>query len=89
MLSLRDRGVVPCDRALALIQAKLEHVDRRVAALLEFRQELVTVQREAADRATEGRVCGVIEQHQSHQTVESLRLATGVLSHRPARAREG
>lgn len=89
VLSLRDNGVAPCDRVLALVQAKIEQVDRRVQALLDFRQELLALQREAVDTPADGCVCGVIEQHQSHHTVESLRLATEVLSHRPVRAGRG
>jgi DNA-binding transcriptional MerR regulator len=80
VLSLRDRGVAPCERVLALIEAKLEQVDRRVKALLDFRQELVALQREAAEPVPGGCVCGVIEQHESHHTVDSLRLATQLLS---------
>lgn len=87
VLSLRDKGVAPCERVLAFVQAKLEQVDCRVQALLDFRKELVALQRESAATAAEGCVCGVIEQHESHQPVESLRLAIEALSHRPVRAR--
>ena len=87
VLSLRGRGVVPCRAVLGLIETKLEQIDRHVQALLEFRDELVGVQREAADGDIDGCVCGLIEQHEPHHEPEALRLATEVLSHRPVRAR--
>lgn len=86
VLSLRRRGVVPCPTVLTLIDAKLAQIDRHVHALLEFRDELVGVQREAADGNVDGCVCGLIEEHEPHHEPETLRLATEVLSHRPVRA---
>lgn len=87
VLALRDKGVAPCERVLGLVQAKLDHLDRQVEALLDFRKELVAIQQEAGSTNTEACVCGLIEDHESHQTIESLRLATEFLSHRPARVR--
>ncbi|MDQ3418598.1 MAG: heavy metal-responsive transcriptional regulator [Acidobacteriota bacterium] len=87
VLALRRRGVVPCPRVLALIEAKLGQLDRHVQALLEFRDELVGLQREAAGGTIDGCICGLIEEHESHHKPEALRLATEVLSHRPVRAR--
>lgn len=87
VLSLRRRGFVPCPRVLALIGVKLGQLDRHVQALLEFRDELVGLQREAADGTIDGCVCGLIEEHEPYHKPEVLRLATEVLSHRPGRAR--
>jgi DNA-binding transcriptional MerR regulator len=87
VLSLRTRGVAPCSRVAALINAKLEQVDRYVQALLEFRRELVALQREASRSVAEGCVCGAIEEHEPRQKPESIRVATDMLSHRPVRAR--
>lgn len=87
VLSLRRRGVVPCPTVLALIEAKLEQIDRHVQALLEFRDELARVQREAAGGRSDGCVCGLIEEHEPHHEPATLRLATEVLSRRPVRTR--
>lgn len=87
VLSLRRTGVAPCPRVLALADAKVQQLDRHVAALLEFREELVALQREALEMKGDNGVCGLIEGHEPHQTPESLRLAMEVLSHRPLRAR--
>ncbi len=87
VLSLRRRGVVPCPRVLSLIEAKLGQLDRHVQALHAFRDELVALQREAAGGTIDGCICGLIEEHEPHHKPEALRLATEMLSHRPARAR--
>lgn len=87
VLSLRSKGVAPCPQVLALVQRKLEQLDRHLQALLEFREELVALQREASGRAVDGCICGVIEQHEPQHASASLRLATELLSRRPARAR--
>lgn len=89
VLSLRDKGVAPCERVLALVRAKLDNLDRQVQALLDFRKDLIALQREAGATVVDGCVCGLIEEHEPRQTPESLRLATEVLSHRPVRARRG
>ncbi|MGH9159481.1 MAG: MerR family DNA-binding protein, partial [Vicinamibacteraceae bacterium] len=48
VLLLRGKGRTPCPQVLALVQSKVERLDRHVHALLQFREELVALQREAA-----------------------------------------
>lgn len=87
VLSSRDKGIAPCPEVLTLVDDKLRKIDERVQALLEFREELLALQHEASGGAIDGCVCGLIEQHHARHEPSSLRLATELLSHRPARAR--
>jgi len=86
VLSTRDQGAAPCPRVLALVDAKLEAIDRCERALAELRHDLVALRREAARPTNAGCVCGLIEGHEAQAGEGSRRLATDALSPRPARA---
>lgn len=88
VLSLREKGVSPCPQVLELLERKLDQLDEHLQALLEFREELVVLQRKASGRSADGCVCGLIEQHEPQHESASLRLATELLSRRPVRARK-
>lgn len=65
VLTLRRNGETPCDQVLAILDRKLASVDRQIAALKEFREELLTLRSEAVDTmGSEACVCGIIEQHE-------------------------
>lgn len=85
ILSMRDKGMTPCAHVLALIEEKLRQLDRHVQSLLEFREELVAVRREAESESAEktGCVCGLLEHHQPQHDGATIRLATQILARRP------
>lgn len=88
VLSLRDKGVTPCERVLALVDRKLEQLAHHIRALAEFREDLAALRSEAVPETPEdGCVCGLIEHHEPRHEADSIRLATELLSHRPGRHR--
>ena len=70
VLTLRRNGQMPCDQVLTMVDRKLSLVDQQVQALLDFRDELLTLRSEAAATMdSEACVCGIIEQHEPvHQS---------------------
>jgi DNA-binding transcriptional MerR regulator len=65
ILTLRGRGQQPCEHVRHLLDQKLAAVDAQLQALVEFRQELVALQEDAATpQAAEAGVCGIIEQYE-------------------------
>lgn len=65
ILALRHDNRRPCAHVLELLDRKLADVDQQLAALSEFRRELLTLQAEAAETMTaEAGVCGIIERHE-------------------------
>jgi DNA-binding transcriptional MerR regulator len=85
VLSMRDKGMTPCAHVRALIEEKLRQLDRHVQSLLEFREELVALRREAESEPVEktGCVCGLLEHHQPQHDGATIRLATQILARRP------
>lgn len=84
ILSLQQKGMTPCAHVLALVEEKLRRVDRHVRSLLDFREELVSVRREAVtEQSQPGCVCGLLEHHEPQHDGETIRLATQILSRRP------
>lgn len=64
ILNLRQNGKQPCEHVMTLLDEKLAGVDLQLHALTEFREELLTLQREARQtRQTKACVCGIIERH--------------------------
>lgn len=77
VLALRRSGETPCDQVLAIVDRKLSSVDRQITALMDFREELLTLREESASTmGSNACVCGIIEQHeQVHQpTFTGLRV---------------
>lgn len=86
ILTLREQGVTPCTHVLAVVEDKLRQLDQHIRALAEFKEELAALRREALDdRPADGCVCSLIERHESPHELDTIRLATQVLSHRPVR----
>ena len=84
ILSLRDTGVMPCAHVLGLVDEKLQEVDRHVQSLLDFREELVSLRREAVTHTSgSGCVCGLLEDHQPQHDVATIRVAAQILNRRP------
>lgn len=65
VLALRRDGQEPCEHVTAMLDQKLEAIDRQLRALAELRQELVSLRDEATTKPAAGCVCGIIEQHTS------------------------
>lgn len=66
ILGLRRDGMQPCELVLELLDQKLAAVDRHLAALQEFRQELLSLRAEAADTSDgDAEICRIIEHHES------------------------
>lgn len=87
--SMRDRGMTPCGHVRGLVEEKLRQLDRHVQSLLDFREELVAIGREAEQEATEtGCVCGLLERHQPQHDGATIRLATQILARRPGERRQ-
>ncbi len=64
ILALRRAGDTPCAHVTALVERKLAAVDRQIAALVEWRQELAVLRASAAESgAAPARVCGILERH--------------------------
>lgn len=84
ILSMRDKGMTPCAHVLALVDEKLRQLDGHVRSLLDFREELVAIRREAGSENSEpGCVCGLVERHQSQHDDATIRLASQILTRRP------
>lgn len=69
VLSIHDRGDVPCGHVSALIDAKLREIDERLQALQRTRQELRQLRQRAGslnpDDCTPDSICHIIEPIQS------------------------
>ena len=64
ILGLRDSGEQPCEHVLSLLDHKLVKVEEQLRVLTEFRADLLTLRREAADHiSADACVCGIIEFH--------------------------
>lgn len=86
ILHLRQQGIEPCDRLVAVVDEKLRELKRQMHALAGFGKELADIRREAVERRPrEACVCGVIEHHEASHRPESLQLASELLSHRRRR----
>lgn len=86
LLSLRQRGIEPCDRLVAVVDEKLRELKRQMRSLRGFGKELAKIRREALERQPrEACVCSVIEHHEASHGPESLQLASELLSHRRRR----
>ena len=86
IMLLRQRGIEPCDRLVALVDGKLQELKRQMQVLGELGKELAEIRREALERQPrETCVCGVIEYHEASHRAESLQLASALLSHRGRR----
>ncbi|MCQ3979713.1 MAG: heavy metal-responsive transcriptional regulator [Anaerolineae bacterium] len=69
ILGLRERGEAPCAYVISQIEAKIEEVDRKMAALSRLKAELVQLQGEAtrlplAEIEAKSCVCHLIENQQ-------------------------
>lgn len=86
ILALRQEGRVPCDHVVALLNRKLDAVDRQMSALAEFRKALVALRKGAAEgRRAEGCVCGIIERQASARPDQPAPGVTARLVHRAPR----
>jgi DNA-binding transcriptional MerR regulator len=65
ILSLRDRGVSPCDRVLSLVQRKIDSINEQMRLLGTLRDDLESLRKEARQTRDAGRadVCSIIESH--------------------------
>lgn len=61
VLALQQAGQAPCDRVLALLDAKLAALDRQIGDLLRLRRRLLGLRRKAPKAAGRGCICGIIE----------------------------
>lgn len=80
VLAVSASGTDPCPHVVGLIDRHLGQIDETLARLSEFRDQLAKLRAEA-QRATKGRVCGIIE----HASVEWVPLAID----RPLARRQG
>jgi DNA-binding transcriptional MerR regulator len=86
LLSLRQRGIEPCDRLVAVVDEKLRELKHQMRSLRGLGKELGKIRREALERQPrEACVCSVIEHHEASHRPESLQLASELLSHRRRR----
>ena len=87
ILTIRDSGMTPCGHVVGLLEAKLRQLDRHIQTLSDFREELVAVQREAAQEPLHsGCVCGLLEHHEARHDPVTLRLAAQIVNRRPEHA---
>lgn len=64
ILTVRHSGVQPCEHVLGLLDHKLVAVEEQLRALSDFRQELLSLRKEANQTMrSEACVCGIIELH--------------------------
>lgn len=70
ILALSAEGGDPCPHVVGLLDQHLARIGETLARLADFREQLARLRAEA-ERATKGRVCGIIE----HARVEWVRLA--------------
>lgn len=65
ILAIRERGEAPCERVVALVDAELNRIDRRVAELARLRGDLAAVRRrwetEPTAAACKGCICRLID----------------------------
>lgn len=88
ILALRADGEQPCERVVDLIEEKLDHVDRQLRALTEFRQELLMLRDEATQSTNvDSPVCRIIEQHAMRHAAEPTLVGLGRSSTRPSSPR--
>jgi MerR family transcriptional regulator, Zn(II)-responsive regulator of zntA len=65
ILAVRSQGIQPCEHVLALLDRKIEQVDQQLAALSDFRQELLEMREDASTgMVAEGNFCCIIEDHE-------------------------
>lgn len=60
ILTISARGSDPCPHVVGLLDEHLRQIDETLARLSDFRSQLGQLRGEA-ERATKGRVCGIIE----------------------------
>ncbi len=83
ILTLRREGVAPCRHVAALVEQKLAAVDAQLRALAEFKQDLLTLAREAKNSVpSDTCVCGLIERHRPGRQGEALPLVSAGLRRR-------
>ncbi len=70
VLAVSAAGSDPCPHVVGLVDRHLVQIDHTLARLSEFREQLAKLRAEA-QRATKGRVCGIIE----HASIEWVPLA--------------
>ena len=68
ILALRRQGREPCEHVAAMLDRKLDAIDRQLQALTDLRHELASLRDEARATPAAGCVCGIIEQHTSPLT---------------------
>ena len=61
ILTLRDRGQVPCGYVIDVARRRLSELDERIAAMERARRELAALLDDAERRRSEGRYCDLIE----------------------------
>ncbi|HXF68537.1 MAG TPA: heavy metal-responsive transcriptional regulator [Thermoflexus sp.] len=65
ILTLRQAGEQPCAHVLALLDQKIAAIDRQLAALAAFRQELLDLREKAIQTmGGESHICGIIEHYE-------------------------
>ena len=70
ILDARSNGQRPCEHVLALLDHKRAAVDQQLRALTQFREELVTLRKEAAETMGEdATVCAIIEHSTSRRAL--------------------
>lgn len=86
ILTLRREGQAPCRHVLALVDDKLDLVDRQLHALADFRKELLTLRDEAENSVAEDcAVCSIIEHHETTHATEPALALRASLSQRGSR----
>jgi DNA-binding transcriptional MerR regulator len=65
ILALWRQGREPCEHVAAMLDRKLDAIDRQLQALTDLRHELASLRDEARAKPAAGCVCGIIEQHAS------------------------
>lgn len=81
VLAISGSGSDPCPHVVGLIDRHLGQIDETLTRLSDFREHLAKLRAEA-QRATKGRVCGIIE----HASIEWVPLAIDrPLARRPTR----
>ena len=64
-LALYDTQQAPCVHVLALVDRKIDEIDRLVSDLKEFQDELTQLREESSSRVTQGTeqgsICGIVE----------------------------
>ncbi len=65
ILALRAQNQPPCERVLAVVDAKVAAIDAQLRTLNELRRDLVKLRDEAREtKRCEGNFCSLIEEHE-------------------------